>query len=84
MRKDILIHTFCDTRSDRCFSLHHTRLPAYMREMKKYHLAHHYKNFELGFGVTSASLLHDMIDTSGSPSFTGKIWDVVFNTELYL
>lgn len=21
--------------------------------MKKYHLAHHYKNFELGFGVTS-------------------------------
>ena len=53
MRKDILIHTFCDTRSDRSFSLHHTRLPAYMREMKKYHLAHHYKNFELGFGVTS-------------------------------
>jgi 4-hydroxysphinganine ceramide fatty acyl 2-hydroxylase len=25
-----------------------------MRKMKKYHLAHHYKNFELGFGVTSA------------------------------
>ena len=24
-----------------------------MKEMKKYHLAHHYKNFELGFGVTS-------------------------------
>jgi hypothetical protein len=24
-----------------------------MREMKKYHLAHHYKNFELGYGVTS-------------------------------
>lgn len=21
--------------------------------MKKYHLAHHYKNFDLGFGVTS-------------------------------
>jgi hypothetical protein len=33
--------------------LHHTTLPKYMREMKKYHLAHHYKNFELGFGVTS-------------------------------
>ena len=32
-------------------------LPAYMREMKKYHLAHHYKNFELGFGVTSASVM---------------------------
>ncbi|KAG8216446.1 exocyst complex component Sec5-domain-containing protein [Butyriboletus roseoflavus] len=35
------------------YALHHTRLPAYMREMKRYHLAHHYKNFELGFGVTS-------------------------------
>ncbi|KAI0037149.1 fatty acid-2 hydroxylase [Vararia minispora EC-137] len=35
------------------YALHHTRLPAYVREMKRYHLAHHYKNFELGFGVTS-------------------------------
>ncbi|CDZ98463.1 fatty acid-2 hydroxylase [Phaffia rhodozyma] len=35
------------------WALHHTKLPAYMAEMKKYHLAHHYKNFELGFGVTS-------------------------------
>lgn len=35
------------------YALHHTRLPAYLREMKRYHLAHHYKNFELGFGVTS-------------------------------
>ncbi|THH31000.1 hypothetical protein EUX98_g3180 [Antrodiella citrinella] len=35
------------------YALHHTSLPAYLREMKKYHLAHHYKNFELGFGVTS-------------------------------
>ncbi|TFY83157.1 hypothetical protein EWM64_g846 [Hericium alpestre] len=35
------------------YAMHHTRLPAYLREMKKYHLAHHYKNFELGFGVTS-------------------------------
>jgi len=34
-------------------SLHHTKLPSYMKEMKKYHLAHHYKNFDLGFGVTS-------------------------------
>ena len=33
--------------------LHHTKLPQYMKEMKKYHLAHHYKNFELGYGVTS-------------------------------
>ncbi|KAF9493093.1 fatty acid-2 hydroxylase [Pleurotus eryngii] len=35
------------------YALHHTKLPQYMNEMKKYHLAHHYKNFELGFGVTS-------------------------------
>ena len=34
--------------------MHHTRLPAYIKWQKKYHLAHHYKNFELGFGVTSA------------------------------
>ena len=36
--------------------MHHTKLPAYLREQKKYHLAHHYKNFELGFGVTSMIL----------------------------
>ncbi|KAI0305316.1 tRNA synthetases class I-domain-containing protein [Multifurca ochricompacta] len=36
--------------------MHHTKLPAYLREQKKYHLAHHYKNFELGFGVTSKVL----------------------------
>jgi 4-hydroxysphinganine ceramide fatty acyl 2-hydroxylase len=35
------------------YALHHTKLPQYMKEMKKYHLAHHYKNFDLGFGVTS-------------------------------
>ncbi|EIW55518.1 oxidoreductase [Trametes versicolor FP-101664 SS1] len=35
------------------YALHHTRLPAYVRELKKYHLAHHYKNFDLAFGVTS-------------------------------
>ncbi|GJE86566.1 fatty acid hydroxylase [Phanerochaete sordida] len=35
------------------YAMHHTRLPAYLKEQKKYHLAHHYKNFDLGFGVTS-------------------------------
>jgi len=35
------------------YALHHTKLPQYMKKMKKYHLAHHYKNFELGYGVTS-------------------------------
>lgn len=24
-----------------------------MRKLKKYHLEHHYKNYQLGFGVTS-------------------------------
>ena len=26
------------------YALHHTRLPRYMAEMKRYHLAHHYKS----------------------------------------
>ena len=28
-------------------------LPSFYKELKRYHLAHHYKNFELGYGVTS-------------------------------
>ena len=43
------------------YALHHTKLPAYLREVKKYHLAHHYKNYELGFGVTSTSLTHILL-----------------------
>lgn len=35
------------------YALHHTRLPRYLAEQKRYHLAHHYKNFELGYGITS-------------------------------
>ncbi|KAL9931548.1 hypothetical protein V8E36_009545, partial [Tilletia maclaganii] len=35
------------------YALHHSRLPAYIRKMKKYHLKHHYTNYKLGFGVTS-------------------------------
>ncbi|WFD33135.1 4-hydroxysphinganine ceramide fatty acyl 2-hydroxylase [Malassezia sp. CBS 17886] len=35
------------------YALHHTKLPAYLRKQKRYHLEHHYKNYELGFGVTS-------------------------------
>ena len=31
-----------------------------MKEMKKYHLAHHYKNFELGYGVTSEASLEPL------------------------
>lgn len=58
-----------------------------MKEMKKYHLAHHYKNFELGYGVTSEDFLrYTQGKTRNSFNhfffFTGKIWDYVFNTML--
>lgn len=35
------------------YLLHHTHLPRYLQRVKKYHLEHHYKNYEMGFGVTS-------------------------------
>ncbi|KZF23946.1 Inositolphosphorylceramide-B hydroxylase [Xylona heveae TC161] len=35
------------------YFLHHRTLPAYYRELKKYHLAHHFADYQLGFGVTS-------------------------------
>lgn len=35
------------------YSLHHKRLPSYIQKLKNYHLEHHYKNYRLGFGVTS-------------------------------
>lgn len=35
------------------YILHHAKLPSYLQQLKKYHLEHHYKNYELGFGVTS-------------------------------
>ncbi|GJJ77871.1 4-hydroxysphinganine ceramide fatty acyl 2-hydroxylase [Entomortierella parvispora] len=36
------------------FFLHHSNQPfAHFREMKTYHLAHHYKNFQGGYGITS-------------------------------
>lgn len=34
------------------YFLHHTNMPRYFQELKKYHLEHHYKNYEMGFGVT--------------------------------
>jgi 4-hydroxysphinganine ceramide fatty acyl 2-hydroxylase len=66
------------------YALHHTRLPAYVREMKRYHLAHHYKNFELGFGVTSALPFSPYPIPSNSPPHVGKVWDYVFNTALVI
>ncbi|KAK9466531.1 hypothetical protein V1512DRAFT_208405 [Lipomyces arxii] len=35
------------------YFLHHASLPSSMKDLKTYHLEHHYKNYELGFGVTS-------------------------------
>ncbi|KAF2104093.1 fatty acid hydroxylase [Rhizodiscina lignyota] len=35
------------------YFLHHRNLPLYYRQLKKYHLQHHFADFENGFGVTS-------------------------------
>ncbi|GME96253.1 unnamed protein product [Ambrosiozyma monospora] len=35
------------------YMLHHAKLPKYFQDLKTYHLEHHYKNYQLGFGVTS-------------------------------
>jgi 4-hydroxysphinganine ceramide fatty acyl 2-hydroxylase len=35
------------------YFLHHHNLPLYYKELKKYHLQHHFADFENGFGVTS-------------------------------
>jgi 4-hydroxysphinganine ceramide fatty acyl 2-hydroxylase len=35
------------------YFLHHRNLPSYYRELKKYHLQHHFADYENGFGVTS-------------------------------
>ncbi|CAB4395724.1 Inositolphosphorylceramide-B hydroxylase [Rhizophagus irregularis] len=36
------------------YHLHHAKpFGKHLREMKTYHLAHHYKNYELGYGITS-------------------------------
>ncbi|CAL9731979.1 ceramide very long chain fatty acid hydroxylase Scs7p [Monosporozyma unispora] len=35
------------------YFLHHSKMPKFLRKLKKYHLEHHYKNYQLGFGVTS-------------------------------
>ena len=35
------------------YFLHHKTLPSYYKTLKQYHLDHHYKDYENGFGVTS-------------------------------
>ena len=69
MRKGITLISICTLKWD-VIRLHHTKLPQYMKEMKKYHLAHHYKNFELGYGVTSERF-HDInaVNIQAQPFF---------------
>lgn len=38
------------------YALHHTKLPQYMAEMKRYHLAHHYKSELAWLGLVSVLL----------------------------
>ncbi|EDO17766.1 hypothetical protein Kpol_541p9 [Vanderwaltozyma polyspora DSM 70294] len=35
------------------YFIHHVKLPKFMRKVKKHHLEHHYKNYQLGFGVSN-------------------------------
>ncbi len=35
------------------YFLHHKQLPKFFSDLKENHMEHHYKNYELGFGVTS-------------------------------
>ncbi|QKX62069.1 uncharacterized protein TRUGW13939_09225 [Talaromyces rugulosus] len=35
------------------YFLHHRNLPLYYKQLKKYHLQHHFADYENGFGVTS-------------------------------
>ncbi len=35
------------------YFLHHKNLPAWYRELKKYHMQHHFMDYENGFGITS-------------------------------
>ena len=35
------------------YFLHHQNLPAYYKQLKKHHLAHHFLDYENGFGVSS-------------------------------
>ncbi|KAK5684888.1 fatty acid alpha-hydroxylase [Elasticomyces elasticus] len=35
------------------YFLHHKNLPAWYKELKKYHMQHHFMDYENGFGITS-------------------------------
>jgi len=35
------------------YALHHSKLPTYIKAMKVYHMEHHFRNYDAGYGVTS-------------------------------
>lgn len=65
------------------YALHHTRLPQYMAEMKRYHLAHHYKSrFPRLLVCKERGRGADCTDFELGFGVTSKVWDYVFNTVL--
>ncbi|KAJ3366270.1 fatty acid alpha-hydroxylase [Allomyces javanicus] len=53
------------------YYLHHARVyTAYLRDLKKYHLAHHYKEYNAGYGITSKAwdyVFGTVLDYSSKP-----------------
>lgn len=74
------------------FSFHHTKLPAYFEEQKKYHLAHQCVPVVFAYFAQSAGALTFgfCVPLASYNNFdlgygvTSKIWDKVFGTELML
>ncbi|KAI5285605.1 fatty acid alpha-hydroxylase [Ascosphaera acerosa] len=51
------------------YFLHHMRLPQYYQDLKKWHLAHHFADYQNGFGVTTP--------------FWDKVFGTTFDTTIY-
>ncbi|KAI5290182.1 fatty acid alpha-hydroxylase [Ascosphaera aggregata] len=51
------------------YFLHHMKLPKYYQELKKWHLAHHFADYQNGFGVTTP--------------FWDKVFGTTFKVETY-
>ena len=35
------------------YAMHHAELPGFLHALKRHHIEHHYKNYQLGFGITN-------------------------------
>lgn len=53
------------------YFLHHENLPLWYKQLKKYHLQHHFLDYELGFGVTSR-FWDDIFGTALQPPIKTK------------